>query len=301
MFLRYLAFFVPLSFASAQGALSGPSLGFFFDPHSQTLRRIWGIPGSAVAGESLDLGFSAAQAILSPAQDYGLVVAGDGSVNLVVLGQAGFTTQLVTALPPSPDKAAISPGGQSAAFVYGTNVRILTGLPSSLDRLEEIDTSALPGPPGKLAISDDGAVLLVSVADNTQTSAIGGVFVVSRTGSGPYLIATSAASDLSFFPGSHDALIVDEHANSVTAFQDTGGVATARWTFVDDRLPAPSLARASLDGQQILLGSAANNLVALLDRNGTNPIFMACACSPDRTAPLTSSVYQLTDPGSGLL
>jgi hypothetical protein len=301
MLLRYLPFFVPLYLASAQGSLSGPSLGYYFDPHGQALRRIWGIPGSAVAGNSLDLGFPAIQAIFSPAQDYALVVAGDGSLSLVLLGQTGLTTQLVTALPPGPDKIAVSPAGYAAAFTYGTSVRILTGLPSSLDRVEEIDTSALPGAPAILAVSDDGAILLASVPANAQTSTAGGVFVFSRGDSGPRLLAANAASDLSFFPESHDALLADEAANSVTALQDVAGSATSQWTFVDDRLPDPSSARASLDGQRILLGSTKDNMVALLDRNGANAVFIPCACSPDRAGPLSNLVYQLTDPGTGLL
>ena len=301
MLLRYLGFFVPLCLASAQGTLSGPSTGFFFDSQAQVLRQIRGIPGSAVAGENLDLGFPAIQANFSPAQDYALVVAGDGSVRLVLLGQTGFTTQLVSALPLLPDGIAISPAGHAAALTYGTSVKILTGLPTSLDRIEEIDISALPGAPAAFAISDDGAVLLVSVPDNAQTTTAGGVFVFNPTGSGPRLLAATAASDLSFLPGSHDALITTETSSSVTALQDVGGTATSQWTFVDDRLPAPSSARASLDGQRILLASVKNNLVVLLDRNGNYPVFVPCSCSPDRTAPLNKFVYQLTDPGSGLL
>jgi hypothetical protein len=299
--LRYLVFFVAVGLASAQGSLSGPSVGFFFDSQAEALRRIWGIPGSAVAGENLDLGFPAIQANFSPAQDYALVVAGDGSVNLVLLGPTGFSPQLVAALPPLPDRIAISPGGHAAAFTYGTSVRILTGLPKSLDRIEASDISALPGAPAALAISDDGAVLLVSVPGNAQTSSAGGVFVFSRGDSGPRLVAPTAASDLSFLPDSHDALITAETSNSVTALQDVGGTATSQWTFADDRLPAPNSARASLDGQRILLASAKNNLVVLLDRNGNNPVFVPCSCSPDRTGPLSKFVYQLTDPGSGLL
>jgi hypothetical protein len=301
MLLRCLAFFVPLCLASAQGTLSGPSLGFLFDSQAQALRRIWGIPGSAVAGENLDLGFPATQAILSPAQDYAFVSSGDGSVNLVLLGQAAIITHLVTALPPSPDRIAISPAGHAAAFTYGTSVKILTGLPASLDRIQEIDLSALPGAPAALAISDDGAVLAVSVAGNTQTSSPGGVFVFNGTGSGPRLVAPTAVSDLSFFPNSHDALITNETSNSVTALQDIDGIAASQWTFADDRLPAPSSARASLDGQRILIASAKNNLVALLDRNGANAVFVPCSCSPDRTGLLSDFVYQLTDPGVGLL
>ena len=301
MLLRYLAFFVPLGLASAQGALSGPSLGFLFDPQAQALRRIWGIPGSAVAGETLDLGFPTTQAVLSPAQNYALVESGEGSVSLVLLGQTAIATQMVTALPPLPDRIAMSPAGHAAAFLYGTSVKILTELPTSLDRMEEIDISALPGAPAALAISDDGAVLAVLVAGNTQTSFPGGVFVFNRSDSGPHLVAATAVSDLSFFPDSHDALITDETSNSVTALEDIGGIAASQWTFVDDRLPAPSSARASLDGQRILLASAKNNLIALLDRNGANPVFAPCSCSPDRTGPLSNFIYQLTDPGVGLL
>ena len=300
MLLRYLAFFVPLCSVSAQGALSGPSVGFFFDPQAQALRRIWGIPGSAVAGQNLDPGFPATQAVLSPLQNYALVASADGSVNLVLLGQTEITPQLVTALPPSPDRIAISPAGHAAAFIYGTSVRILTGLPENLDLIEEIDVSALPGAPSALAISDDGTALLVSFAGGEQSSTAGGVFVFSRAGTGPRLVAATAASDLSFFPDSHDALVTDETSNSVTALRDVSGVAATQWTFIDDRLPAPSSAR-SWDGQRILLASAKNNLVALLDRNGANPVFLPCSCSPDHTGRLSNFVYQLTDPGIGLL
>jgi hypothetical protein len=299
MLLRYLVFLAPFCVVSAQGTLSGPSLGIFLDPQAQALRRIWGLPGAAVGGENLDLGFSVTQATVSPAQNYAFVASGDGSVFFVLPGQTTIAPQAVTGLPPTPDRIVISPAGHAAAFIYGKSVKILTGLPDSLDRVEEIDVSSLPGAPAALAISDDGAVLVVSVAGDTQTSSAGGVFVFNRGDSGPRLVA-NAASDLSFFPDSHDALLTDETSNSVTSFQDMGGVATSQWVFVDDRLPAPRSARAGFDGGRILIAGA-DNLVALLDRNGANPTFLSCTCSPDRISPLSNSVYQLTGADSGLL
>jgi hypothetical protein len=301
MWRRYLLFFTSIGFTWAQGALSGPSVGFFFDPRALALRRIWGIPGSAIPGANLDLGFSVTKAIFSPLQDYALVTAEEGSVSLALLGQTGITTESITSLPPAPDRIVVSPAGHAAAFAYGTSIKILTGLPGSLDRLEEIDVSALPAAPNALAVSDDGGVLLVSVPDNTDTSSAGGVFVFSRGESGPRLIAGQMASDLNFFAESHDALMTNENSNSVTALQDVDNAAAAKWIFTDDRLSAPSVARTSLDGKRIVVGSANNSVVALLDRDGGNATFLACGCSPNRTSPLSNSVYQLTDPGNGLL
>ena len=60
--------------------------------------------------------------------------------------------------------------GDAAAFLYGASVEILTGLPDTVDAIQQVDASALPDAPATLAISDDGGVLLVSSPDN-------GVFV----------------------------------------------------------------------------------------------------------------------------
>jgi hypothetical protein len=301
MWRLYFSFFAMGCLASAQDALSGPSLGFFFDSRVQALRRIWGLPGSAIASQTLDLGFQIGKAAFSPAQSYAFAVSTDGSVNVIWIGQDPVTAQTVTALAPAPDQIAISPSGHAAAFSYGGSVKILTGLPGSLDRLEEVDISALPSAPVALAISDDGAVFLVSVPGNTENSYPGGVYVFSRGDSAPRLVTGSMASDLNFLAESHDALITDEGANSVTALADIGGTATSQWVFVDDRMAAPSVARANPDSLQIVIGSAKDNAVALLNRNGGDAVFIPCACVPNRINPLNGSVYQLTDPDSGLI
>ena len=297
----YLIFFAAASLSAAQGLLSGPSLGFLFDPQAQAIRNIQGIPGSAVAGESLALGFPVANAVFSPAQDYALATGTDGSVNLIVFGGPTVSTQVVTALPSAPDHIVVSPAGHAAAFAYGTSVKVLTGLPGSLDQVADIDMSALPLAPLALALSDDGAVLLVSVPGDPQSSSPGGVFAFNRGESAPHFIAGQTASGVSFIGSSHDALIADENANSITDLQDAGGAATIQWIFVDDRLPAPSVARVSADGQRILVGSTKNGIIALLNLDGSNPVFLPCTCSANQMAPLSGSVYQLTDPSSGLI
>jgi len=196
---------------------------------------------------------------------------------------------------------AMSPMGQAAVFAEGRSLQILTGLPTAWHRANEIGTSTLPGVPSALAISDDGAVLLVSVPDNPETSAKGGVFVLNRGSRSFRLVAGQIASELAFFPGSHDALLTNANDNSVSAVRDVSGAATVEWIFSDDRMIAPSAARVVDDGQRILVASSSGRAVALLDRNGRNPVFLPCNCAPNQIAPLKGSVYQITDSSSGLI
>jgi hypothetical protein len=298
MFTRTSLFLAAACLASGQSSISGPSLGYFFDPQAQSLRNISGIPGSAVAGKNLDVGFYVTRALFSPGQDYAVALSSDGTVNLVSLGQSGIAGQAITALPSAPDRFVISPNARAAAFVYGSTVQVVTGLPNSLDVTAQFDASVLPIAPGTVAISDDGTVLLVASPDTTSP---GGVFVFSGAGGSPRLVGSGNASGLMFLPDSHDGLIVDENAKTVTALQDAGGAAATLWVFQDDRLGAPRLARGSKDGKQILIASAYSNTAAVLDRNGGNPVFVPCTCSPTEMEPLGGLAFQITDSSAGLM
>jgi hypothetical protein len=294
MWRRYFLCFGAASMAWGEGAISGPSLGFFFDPQAQALRPIPGIPGSAVAGGNLDVGFPVAKAVVAPGQNYALALTADGAVNIVKLAASAVTAQAIPALPASPDQFVLSPNGRAAAFLYGTSIEILTGLPDSVNAIQQVDASALPDAPATLAISDDGAVLLTSSPDN-------GVFVFTAGNGAPRLISGGTPSGVMFLPDSHDALISDETAGTLTAIQDAGGGAAPLWVFSDDRLGPPSLARTSLDGQQVIAASENNNTLAVLDRNGGNPVFVPCTCSPSEINPLGGSAYKITDSTNGLL
>jgi hypothetical protein len=287
------------SVAFGQGSFTGPLLGFTFDSPGQALRRISGIPGSALVGDKLDLGFNVASALISPGQDFAIAAGVDGSVNFVKLGASDATAQAIPALPVSPDRFVLSPNARAAAFVYGTTIQTLSGLPDALDRVQTFDVSALPNGSAAVAISDDGQVLLVSSPD--KDSSPGGVFVITQTNSTPLFVPGGAQSALAFLPDAHDALIIDEAANTVTELQDAGGATNPIWAFSDDRLGAPRFARSSSDGQRILVASAANNTIAVIDRNGQNSVFSPCSCSPNEIEPLNGLVYQITDSSVGLI
>ena len=293
--------------AIAQGTLTGPTLGLFFDPQAQAIRPMWGIPGSATAGQTLNVGFPIAAGLISPSQDYALVVSsGDGSMSAVTFAPNGPSVQPIAGIAGTPDRMVSSPGGKSAVLYYSSSasVQILTNLPNSPQMTLQFDLSTLPKAPDVIAISDDGSLLLVGVSENADGSpAQGEVFVFTADAGSPRSIATvQHVSEIAFLAQSHDALFADDVANSVTLVLDVANGANIAWVFASQQLPAPDSVQASPDRQSFLAGSSSNGMVAILDAGGSNPVLVACGCAPAELRPLNAaSTYQLTEPANGLL
>jgi hypothetical protein len=290
----------------AQSTLNGPTLGIIFDPMAHAIRPIWGIPGSATAGPPVDVGFPLAAGMISPSQDYALVVAGDGSMSVVTFPPTGPSVQPIPDIAGAPDRIVMSPGGQSAALYYSssTSAQILTNLPNSPQMGRQVDLSTLPNAPDVIAISDDGSLLLAGVPENAAGSpAQGEVFVFTPDTTAPRSIASvQHASAIAFVSQSHDALLADDVANSVTLVSDVANGANVAWAFTSQQLPAPDSVQGSPDRQIFLVASSTNSLVAILDASGSNAVEVACNCVPAEFHPLSEAMtYQITEPAGGLL
>lgn len=290
----------------AQGTLSGPTLGLFFDPKAHAIRPIWGIPGSATAGQPVDVGFPLAAGVISPSQDYALVVSGEGSMSAITFPSSGPSAQAISGVAAKPDRMVTSPGGKSAALYYSSSAsaQILTNLPDSPQMARQVDLSTLPNAPDVIAISDDGSLLLAGVHENADGSpAQGEVFLFTPDGPAPQSIASvQHASAIAFLAKSHDALLADDVANSVTLVSDVANGANVAWAFTSQQLLAPDSVQASPDRQSFLAGSSTNSIVAMLDASGSNAVVVACTCAPAEFRPLNAAAtYQITEPASGLL
>jgi len=289
----------------AQSTLTGPTLGLFFDPKVHAIRPIWGIPGSSTAGQPIDLGFPLAAGMISPSQDYALVVAGDGSMSAVTFAFNGPSLQPITSAA-APDRIVTSPGGNSVALYSSASqsVQILTNLPVSPQMARQVDLSTLPNAPDVVAISDDGALLLVGVRENADCSPTQGeVFVFTPDAAAPRSIASvQHVSAIAFLAQSHDALLADDVANSVTFVSDVANGANIVWAFTSQQLPSPDSVQASPDRQSFLVASSTNSLIGILDAAGSHAVVVACDCVPAELRPLNAALtYQITEPANGLL
>ena len=208
-----------LAFAGDNTATAaGPRLGLVLDSAAGSLRPIGGIPGAAITGEPLRLGFAISRAAFSPAQDAALVVkASDSSLVLVRAVGGAWVASSLDAVQPAPDLMAFSPGGSAAALYYAAGrVQILTGLPDAANVAGELDVSGLPAPVTAMAVDDAGSFLLMAAGQAESVS-----LYRAPMGSPPSQVTMfRSVSALRLFDAGRKALVTDAIAATVYQVAD---------------------------------------------------------------------------------
>ncbi len=276
-----------LAASPIETSISGPVLGYFFDPSLGGLRSILGIPGSSTLGALVDTGVALRGAEVSPRQDYALgLTAEPAAVVLVGLPAGKIAAQLAEG---APSRMALSPTGSAAALYYQDKqaVRVITGLPLN-PAPGVLDVSWLPAPVAALAVSDDGIVLLA--AGQNLYAAGGGL-------AAPALVTTlGSATGLSFFENSRDALIADAGRDEVVWIRDvTGAAERLKLAGASDGLSGPIAVAAAGQTRRVL--AATRTAIALLDLDGGPPALLPCSCAVAGMYRLNgSSVFRLNAP-----
>ncbi len=273
--------------AQSQGTINGPVAGYVFDTAAQGLRHILGLPGASRLGDPLSFGYQVAAAFVAPRLDAVLAVAPDGGSHFFTIQNGALSEIAVNGLAAaaSPYLVAFSPSGKSLALYTGKSMQILTGLPASPVVSGAADLTSL-GAPSALALSDDGAALLVSV--NNSIHLFG-----SSTDLGK-LMDTSASPAFAFAIGSHDAAISDTGAG-VVLYRDLTGSGASQSVAPPDPSGKPSSAVAfSADGGAIYLANASTQTITRLDLAAGASASLPCSCTPTALARM-GNIFRLTE------
>jgi DNA-binding beta-propeller fold protein YncE len=143
-----------------------------------------------------------------------------------------------------------------------------------------------------MALSDDGAWLLVSAFNSAELFAANG---------GPrQLLRTGAYPLVSFAAGSHDAAVADPYRGALTVVRDVAG------SSVEQSLAAPEgirHARAlafSSDGKRLFLANPAERSVSVIEIASGALKTAACDCAPSGLTAM-GKVVRLNETGAGPL
>jgi hypothetical protein len=137
-----------------------------------------------------------------------------------------------------------------------------------------------------MALSDDGAALLISV--NNSIHLFGSYADLGK------LMDTGASSAFAFAIGSHDAAISDTGAG-VVLYRDLTGSGASQVVAAPDSSGKPSSALAfSADGAAIYLANASTQTITRLDLTAGASAILPCSCTPTALARM-GNVLRLTE------
>jgi hypothetical protein len=291
-----------------QGSVAGPLSGYIFDPGTHTLRTIRGVPGAALVGDAVDFGFGLASAYVSPSLDSALVVAADRSLHLFRLNSSSVAERTVEGLSGTVQRAALiervafSPSGSALALHTGGTVQVFTGLPDSpvlagtlefRAEVTEPQAASFRGPrrmnSGSLAVSDDGAYVLLADSNSVRLLGIAGV---NRT-----LTDAGAGALVAFAAHGHDAAVAGAADDGLVLFRDVAGASERRVPAPGKELAIPAGLAFSLDGRQLFLANSGARSVTAFDLAAGDRSVIACDCAPSALIPM-GSVFRLNELGT---
>jgi len=283
--------FVGASCAWAQ--VGGPMLGLV--PDGSAVRAMYGLPAAGMVGGAIPSG-ALRNIAISPAQNYALATAADGST--VMVFPAPSPTLPVPGAAASAGAIVVSPQGSAAASWLATNSKFQVLPPGTLLALQmglsggtpiypEIDVTAF-GAPISFAVSDDGSVAGIW-AD--------GVRLFSPSGSVTPISIGERAVAIAFFAGNDNLAI----ATPTRILSVAGGNVSTLYQVSGPRGGSDGPVGIAASGNNRWIVTAARSgEVIVIDTSTGAASKVDCECSPDGVFPIGGSVFRLTDATHGV-
>jgi len=265
-----------------------PTMGYFFDADSRSIRTIAGIPGNARLDAPLALSMSVEKAALLPDQWHAIVASADLD-GVVVVDLRELKTLPISGTSSSVSEIRVSPGGSTAALFYAAarKVVVVSGLPDMPVNQATIDISVPSGTLKQFAVADDGTTLLSFTSPDAEQ-----LYRWSEVAGLQYVANTSRISSMTFL--GPDAVYAD--AGSDQAFRIPNVRETSVPTLVADSgdgVSNPVAVYGSVRNE-ILIGNA-GGLLLVLNASGHPIRSFHCHCEITTFAPLAKSALLLTD------
>ncbi|MEB2362288.1 MAG: hypothetical protein HUU41_00010 [Bryobacteraceae bacterium] len=253
-------------------AMRGPVSGYVFDSESGSVRPVLGMPGSSTVGDPLPSETAIGRATISTEQDFAIVLAGESRTPAVLnLGDPLGKPVMIQGLAPGDYSIALSPSGKAVALLEAESgaIHIVERIASAPGADAAI---RVPGAssPSRLAISDDGARLLVVTRDGDSD-------VLTLLDNGGNVLSSTRLGDVAaaeFLFDSHDALVADRARRELLL----AGAAGIRLLLDSSVLVEPVAVAASRHNRRAVVADAKSQAVVSVGLDGEGVLVTACPC-----------------------
>jgi hypothetical protein len=280
-------YILPL-YLSAQ-SVAIPKSGIIFDPGSQSLRPINGVPGSATLGAPIAAAGTVKAAAVCSSLQFALISRED----FIAAAMFRFSGSTVTSLPEGSLKAlsqvVMSPSC-SAALLFSAETsqsQLITGLPNSAV-MGPIFSLPLAGV-SSLAVSDDASVILGVIPGS-------GIYVASSTLS-PLLLMPIAGNAAVAFQKNQDALIADSQGNQILLAPSVLTASAPQvLAGIDQGISAPTSIAYDAEKQIIFFGNSGTSEIGLVSPTDGTVSFLGCGCQSSFVSSLGNQIYEIAAP-----
>ncbi len=268
-------------------SIGQPQSGVVYDSTSGSFRPVIGVLGAALLGNPLAIHTPMTHVTTCSPQSFALAASGRrGAVALVQLDNPKLT-ELPEGVGSAPDQIVLSAGCTSAAlfFAAANRLQVITGLPGSPDLKSDFSTG-LPGRISSLAVSDDGALVLGTVPGKA-------VYALS-TSAPPVALAPLAQDAAVAFHGNQDALIADQHSNTVLLVSNIAGSAsTETLASPEQGVSDPVAVWFDSNKQNVLVANSGNGNLNLIHLPDQTQMVVPCRCRLSELSPLGNETFQV--------
>ena len=272
-----------LSCAGAQPSLTTPALGYVYDAGSHAIRPVRGIPGAAILGKGIRIGFVPTTAAIAPLQNYAIAVS-DRGLRLIRWDAGSPAATAIDGAIASPDQVVFSPSGSAAILYDGASSRmqVVSGLPDS-PAIRELQSA---GPAIALAIADDTTVVRVT-ADGAQA-------ITADRNTLPLPLPGDVAL-LSFNRSNDDLLALTKSGDLYLATNVGANFASRRIYAGDSQTSGPIGVRFSPDASAAFVVNQSGS-IATIDLNSGSASVLSCQCTPSTLEPFgQTGLFRIND------
>jgi hypothetical protein len=253
-----------------------PVVGYALDASAHAIRAILGIPGAAILGDALNVGFPIRRMVTGNAGAYAIAVTADTNEARLIELKAPFRVTPLEGIT-NPGVISVSPAGTAAA-IYNQDgtLELLTGLTAAKLQRKEL---RLEGPPVALAVTDDGNFALVAFANPDR------LILAGQDGARISIPAPGTISALGFRPDAYDAL-------AATTDNRIWSLPQSSLNFLpvagpEDGISDPISLAYTPDGRRTIVSSG-SGLITILDLAAGTASTVRCACHPAKLEQLAS-------------
>jgi hypothetical protein len=227
-------------------------------------------------------------------QDYAVAVRVDDQKAVVI----GLASQQVTAVSDAnPDSfvLGISPRGSAVAVYDGATgwVHVIGQLPQTPQVVQEFNASGIAGQANRLAVSDDGTLVLLRIVDSDLQP---GLWLMTASGV-LHRLQVDQPSGVAFFAGRHDVVVGDDATAGASIILDVGQTEMQIPLAAGiDGMASFSSIVTSDDGTRVFLADATSGNVAVVDVSSGRPAVLPCGCRITGLSRLRGTdVFRLND------